>query len=104
VGTLGHESGPVLRTVALSASDKFKFDQLELEYGFSAESISYLRRLTYVSPFARANYDLGKQGAVRVAFTSGLQPSEQTRACPCTCTFHSLPNIVELTLARVSVR
>jgi hypothetical protein len=57
--------------------DKFDVtDDLHLEYGFNLESVSFLQRLNYASPFARATYEMGDKGAVRVAFSSGMQPAE----------------------------
>jgi len=51
-------------------------DHLRLEYGFSLESVSYIDRLNYMSPFARATYNLGDKGSVRFAYSSGTQPTE----------------------------
>ena len=49
-------------------------DNLHVDYGFDLESVSYFDRINYVSPFARATFDAGAQGRVRVAFTSGGSP------------------------------
>ena len=49
-------------------------DHLRLEYGVSMESVIFLQRLNYVSPFARATYDLGKNGSVRFGYSDGSQP------------------------------
>ena len=71
------QSGPVLRTAALSFLDKAEIiDGLQLEYGGHVESVSFEQRVTYVSPFARATYDFGKKGLLRVAFSSGTEPTE----------------------------
>jgi carboxypeptidase family protein len=71
------QSGPVLRTAAFSAIDKIDLlDSLRLEYGGHMESVSFLHRVTYVSPFARATYDFGPKGSLRVAYSAGTQPSE----------------------------
>jgi hypothetical protein len=73
----GADNGPALRTVALAVRDSVDVtDNLRLEYGMSTESVTFLDRFTYVSPFARATYDLGRAGAVRVAYSDGQQPSE----------------------------
>jgi hypothetical protein len=73
----GAESGPALRTASLSMRDHVDLaDHLRLEYGFSMDSVSFIDRLTYVSPFARATYDLGSKGLVRFGFSDGAQPTE----------------------------
>jgi hypothetical protein len=73
----GTDGAPALRTASLAMRDKLDLtDDLHLEYGLSLESVSFLERLNYVSPFARATYDLGANGSVRVAFSSGMQPTE----------------------------
>jgi Carboxypeptidase regulatory-like domain len=73
----GVESGPALRTVSLSMRDKIDLaDHLRLDYGFSMESVSFIERLNYASPFARATYDLGSKGLVRFGYASGGQPTE----------------------------
>ena len=75
--TGGTDGVPALRTASLALRDKLDLtDDLHLEYGFSLESVSFLQRLNYFSPFARATYDLGGKGSVRVGFSSGTQPTE----------------------------
>jgi hypothetical protein len=70
-------SGPVLRTASMSVLDRLDvLDTLRLEYGAHLDSVSFVDRANYVSPFARATYDLGTHGSVRVAFSSGTQPAE----------------------------
>src|SRR5579883_3516060 len=72
----GADNGPALRTMAMAIRDSVDLtDRLRVEYGMTTESISYYERLTYLSPFARATYDLGKQGIVRVAYSDGEQPA-----------------------------
>jgi hypothetical protein len=73
------DTGPSLRTMSLEIRDKIDLtDQLHLEYGMSMESITFLQRLNYVSPFARATYDLGRQGSVRFAYSNGAPPTDLT--------------------------
>lgn len=73
----GAESGPVLRTAALSMRDNLELnDHLRLDYGFSMESVSFIDRLNYMSPFARLSYDLGSKGVVRFGYSDGAQPVE----------------------------
>jgi hypothetical protein len=64
-----------LRTLSLAIRDKADLtDHLRLEYGASMDSVSILQRVNYVSPFARATYDLGKGGSVRFAYSDGADP------------------------------
>lgn len=75
--TGGDESGPALRTVSLGVLDKLDVtDQIRLEYGAHYDSVAFLERVNYMSPFARATFDLGDNGVVRVAFSSGLPAQE----------------------------
>jgi hypothetical protein len=78
-GTQGdaQETGPVLRTISTGAMDTLQInDDLKLEYGGRMESVSFMHRVSYLSPFARSTYDLGRAGAVRLAFSSGTLPAE----------------------------
>jgi hypothetical protein len=62
---------PSLRTLSLSYSDKSELtDSLTAEYGFAMDSVSFIDRLHYLSPYARLNYAVGK-GKVFVTWTSG---------------------------------
>ncbi len=71
------EAGPVLRTTTLGVFDHLDLgDRLHFEYGFNYETVSFLSRLNYLSPFGRATYDLGPHSWLRVAFTSGTQPGQ----------------------------
>jgi hypothetical protein len=73
----GDQTGPVLRTASLSFIDKMDvLDNLRVEYGGHVDSVSFEQRVTYLSPFARATYDFGAKGALRVAFSSGTEPTE----------------------------
>lgn len=70
------DSQPVLRTASLGLRDSMDLsDHLRLEYGVTVESLSFLERVTYMSPFARATYDLARFGAVKFAYSSGTQPA-----------------------------
>ncbi len=76
-GPLEAGDAPILRTVSLSVIDSLRLtDALDFEYGFGMDSVSLFGRISYFSPFARATYDLGRQGAVRVAYSSGGTPTE----------------------------
>jgi hypothetical protein len=74
---VGSENNPALRTMSFAYLDKVDVaDNLRVDYGFDFQSVSYFDRLNYLSPFLRATYDLGDQGRVRVAFSSGAHPTE----------------------------
>jgi hypothetical protein len=71
------QQGPILRTASLSTIDSIEImDSLRLEYGSSLDSIMLYGRMTYLSPFARASYNLGNGGMMRVAFSSGFTPTD----------------------------
>jgi hypothetical protein len=76
--TSGSPDGtPALRTMSVSFLDEISvFDGLRLEYGMSAESVSFLDRLNALSPFARLTYDIGAAGSLQVAYSSGAAPVE----------------------------
>ena len=66
---------PVLRTMSMSSIDRVDLgDAIRLEYGVSIDSIQFLDRLNYVSPFARMTYTLDKGGALVFGFSSGAPP------------------------------
>lgn len=70
-------SAPMLRTLSLAVAEKKQItDELLVEYGFSLDSVTFIERLNYVSPYARATYDLGGLGAVEFGFSSGAPPIE----------------------------
>ncbi|HBY64327.1 MAG TPA: hypothetical protein DEH78_31270, partial [Solibacterales bacterium] len=74
---LGKNGGPALRTMAATVQDELRInDALRLEYGATLESVSYLERLNFFSPFARATYDLGKTTSFQLAYSSGAPPLE----------------------------
>jgi len=76
-GVPGSDTGPALRTASLAMRDTLDLsDNLRLEYGFGLDSVSYFQRITWVSPFARATYDLGKNGSVRFGYSDGSQPTD----------------------------
>jgi hypothetical protein len=63
---------PRLRTMSLSFGDETHLsDALQLQYGFSLDSVSFLDRLHYFSPYARLNYTLPDSSKVDVSYTSG---------------------------------
>jgi hypothetical protein len=74
----GQQDGaPVLRTMSISMLDRKQLtDELQLEYGSSLESVIFLDRLNYLSPFARLTYTLGDSGSLERAYSSGMPPAE----------------------------
>ena len=74
---VGTDGAPALRTMSVAFLDGLDLaDHLRLDYGFDSQSVSYLDRLNYVSPFLRATYDAGPQGRLRLAYSSGAHPTE----------------------------
>ncbi|MCC7176292.1 MAG: TonB-dependent receptor [Bryobacterales bacterium] len=70
-------AAPALRTMSLSLYDRTRLsDQLSVDYGATMESVTFLDRLNYFSPFARFSYDLGEMGTVEFGYSSGLPPVE----------------------------
>lgn len=66
---------PMLRTMSATVADRYQLgDQLLLEYGSTLDSVQYLERLNYLSPFARLTWDGKTLGTVRAAFSSGFPP------------------------------
>jgi hypothetical protein len=62
---------PALRTLGVSFGDKTHVsDSLDLEYGFELDSVSFLDRLHYFSPYARLTYAL-THGTADFTWTSG---------------------------------
>jgi hypothetical protein len=71
------EAATPLRSMSLTMMDRAELDEvLKLEYGFSIDSVSYLDRLNYASPFMRLSFDLGQAGVLELAGHSGLPPAE----------------------------
>jgi Carboxypeptidase regulatory-like domain len=68
---------PALRTMSFGFQDRAQLtDNLRADYGFSMESVSFLERLNYFSPFARVTYGKDETGAVEFGYSSGLPPAE----------------------------
>jgi hypothetical protein len=71
------DNAPALRTMSLALLDKFDLtDSMHLEYGARLESVSFVQRLNYLSPFARATYDLDSKSSLRFGFSTGTEPNE----------------------------
>ena len=77
-GFLGaSNSAPALRTMSATFVDRSKpTDDLEFIYGAALESVQFLDRLNYLSPFARMTYHGGSWGTFEVGMSSGMPPVE----------------------------
>lgn len=77
LGSMTAGNTPMLRTASLSSIDSVDLmEVLHFEYGASLDAVSLFGKMNFFSPFARATYDLGDQGALKVAYSSGAQPVE----------------------------
>jgi hypothetical protein len=76
LGTQGE--APALQTLSLGFGDKVELGDLaSFEYGFLYESVSYVSRLNFVSPYGRLIYHLGKDRDVHLRYASGVpRPDE----------------------------
>ena len=73
----GQGNAPALRTMSLTLIERAEVaDGIELEYGTSLDTVTFLDRLNYVSPFARLTYELGDMGKLQIGFSSGAPPVE----------------------------
>jgi hypothetical protein len=71
------DSLPVLRTLSATMLDSKQLtDSLRLEYGASIDSVTFLDRLNYISPYGRLTYDRGHGDALQVGYASGTPPAE----------------------------
>jgi hypothetical protein len=63
---------PMLRSMAASFDDRVEIAEgLVAQYGFTMNSVSFMDRLNYASPYARLAYNTGDGGEFEVAYTSG---------------------------------
>ncbi len=70
-GSEGDGSTPMLRTMGVSFGDKTQLsDSLRMEYGFEFDTVSFLDRIHYFSPYARLTYSL-PHGEADFTWTSG---------------------------------
>jgi hypothetical protein len=73
----GQSNAPALRTMSLTFIERAELaDGIEFEYGTSLDSVAFLDRLNYISPFARLTYDLGHAGRLQMGYSSGALPVE----------------------------
>jgi len=97
-------SAPALRTMSVTMLERSQIsDGIELAYGASLDSVAFLDRLNYVSPFARLSYRLGENGVLDVGYSSGAPPVELLNATDGADSFES--DVAALAvLPRVSLR
>ena len=63
---------PMLRSMSAGFNDRAQItDNVALQYGFTLDSVSFLDRLNYFSPYARLTYKAGNNAEVDFAYTSG---------------------------------
>jgi hypothetical protein len=63
---------PMLRTMSGSFDDHTRLsDDITLKYGVTMDTVTFLDRLNYISPYARLTYDFGDGAKLDVTFTSG---------------------------------
>lgn len=69
----GNEAAlPTLRTMSASFDDQTQIsDNVSFQYGFTMDSVTFLDHLNYFSPYARLTYDLGNNGQLQFAYSSG---------------------------------
>jgi hypothetical protein len=70
-GPTGEGPLPMLRTLSLSMNDKAQLsDALSIQYGTELDTISFLNRMQYFSPWAKLTYAT-PHGHLDIVFTSG---------------------------------
>jgi len=70
-------NAPALRTMSLTFIEHTEVvDGIDLEYGASLDSVTFIDRLNYISPFARLTYHLGDKSKVQIGYSSGAPPVE----------------------------
>lgn len=67
----GEANMPMLRSLSISMSDRAQIsDSLSLDYGSQLDTITFINRLQYFSPWAKLTYALPR-GQMELVFTSG---------------------------------
>jgi hypothetical protein len=68
---------PALRTMTARLQERTQLtDYLALDYGVALESVMFMQRLNYWSPFARLSYDMGGKGVLQLGYSSGVPPAD----------------------------
>jgi len=74
-GGQGQDNAPALRSMSLTMLDRIDItDSILLEYGASLDTVSFMDRLNYISPFARLTFNTETKGSFAVAYSSGMPP------------------------------
>ncbi len=76
-GVQNPDSAPLLRTLSVTLIDEKQITgDMRLEYGISMDSVTFLERMNYVSPYARLTYDRGHGQVFQFGYASGTPPAE----------------------------
>lgn len=78
-----HDSAaaPQLETVTLEFGDSVQLtDAFRVEYGLLFESVRYVRRLQFASPYGKAVYELAPGRELAFSYASGVPPPSAMRA------------------------
>ena len=71
---------PRLETLTLEFGDSVELtDTLRVEYGLLFESVKFVRRLQFASPYAKAVYKLAPGRELALSYASGVPPEAATR-------------------------
>ena len=80
-GPQSEHNGPTLQTVTLGFGDTAALgESIRLEYGFLYESVRFLNRLNFVSPYGRLVYELGDRREIHLRYASGVPTSKESVA------------------------
>jgi hypothetical protein len=72
-GSSHDQSRALLQTFTLGFGDKVKLGEMaRVEYGFLYESVSFINRLNFVSPYGRLIYNLGNNREIQLRYASGV--------------------------------
>ena len=74
----GDQSGaPAIRTMSASFADRAQLsDDVQLLYGAALESVTFLDRLNYLSPFAKLSFRVDGFNQLELGYSSGLPAAE----------------------------
>ena len=73
----GTSNAPMLRTMSVTTVEHTQLtDNLRMDYGATLESVQFLDRLNFMSPFARLSYDFEGLGVLDLGYSSGAPPVE----------------------------
>ena len=72
-----NSNAPMLRTMSITTVEHTDLtDNLRMDYGATLESVQFLDRLNFMSPFARLSYDFEGLGVLEFGYSSGAPPVE----------------------------